>query len=904
VISELSARQAFVGRRDELDFLRDAFDRACEGRPQLITIEGDAGIGKSRLIDEFTSTHSGETIVARGCCSEQVRTPYLPFLTVLSTLDRRAAERAFDPHRDRRNLEDKVEFFAASAAIVQRAARKKPVIAIVEDLQWADSASLELLTYLLHGLGDARAIILVSLRSEDVAANAGLAAFRLQVARSRSTPVRLRGLSRNELRCLVIARLAHRAPNAGIVGQIERLSEGNPLFAEELSRIASDGRLNLAVDSPISVDAMLSERFAPLSQRDRFILVRAAIVGRSFDAAFVARIASVSHDTALAVLQRAVDAHLVIPDLDRPDGFRFRHALIRQALADRLVVGLAAPLHARIAQELERNDPDNLAALAYHWSAARVADKARDYNERAAQAAWRVYAYRDAIAFYGGALQWEYPAGPQRARSFEHLGELLYVEGCGDEPASWFERARCEWEALNEPVAAARALLRTADQHWVDARTLESVAASQSAVDRLVALGGNDGLFEARATLARFAITLGDAPRAHRELRQAEPLLAMSGCASAAGFFEVRAEANAANGRTAAALKDCATASRLARESHDSEAIVQIENNCALVAAELGDTAQAMRRHESALAEARRTSMQWRIAYSALNYAQTLTVAGELRRARQLAWEAVESGVTTATFRTKAAAVGIPIALALNDRRLLDACAREESLEIARRSGEPQRIAAVSAAFAELRSAQGAADEARGIVRDAIDAIATPHRCTSLILYVIAAGEERARAWAAEALEQNWARPAVLRACRLLLTAASEGDSARGRRCASMASVYFERFGWKRARARGLEFAGDTQAAHAAYVSMGNVRDAERLQSGFSPDGNPTGNALSPRQGQIAQLVAEGATNRTIAMALHISEHTVEHHLSNIFTRLGLRSRAALAARVGSIPQR
>ena len=153
MISELSGRQAFIGRRDELDFLRDAFDRVCEGRPQIITIEGDAGIGKSRLIDEFTSTHSGETIVARGCCSEQVRTPYLPFLTVLSTLDRRAAERAFDPHRDRGNLEDKVEFFAASAAIVQRAARKKPVIAIVEDLQWADSASLELLTYLLHGLG-------------------------------------------------------------------------------------------------------------------------------------------------------------------------------------------------------------------------------------------------------------------------------------------------------------------------------------------------------------------------------------------------------------------------------------------------------------------------------------------------------------------------------------------------------------------------------------------------------------------------------------------------------------------------------------------------------------------------------------------------------------------------------
>jgi DNA-binding CsgD family transcriptional regulator len=856
------------------------------------------------LIDEFIAVHSGESIVARGSCSEQFRTPYLPFLTVLSTLDRRAAERAFDPHRDRGNLEDKAEFFAASAAIVQRAARKKPVIAVVEDVQWADSASLELLAYLLHGLGDARALTLVSLRSEYVGGNAGLAAFRLHVARNRSTPIRLRGLSRNELRCLVTARLANHLPSAGIVGQIERLSEGNPLFAEELARIASDGRLNLASDSPISVDAMLSERFAPLSERDRFVLVRAAIVGREFDAPFVARIAGVSNDVTLDVLQRAVDGHLIVPDPDRPDGFRFRHALIRQALADRLVVGLAAPLHARIAQELERYDLENVAALAYHWSAARVADKARDYNERAADAAWRVYAYRDAIGFYANALQWDYPAGPQRARACERLGTLLYVEGCGDEPASWFERAREEWESLDEPVAAARALLRTADQRWVDARTSESIVAAQAAVDRLVAAGDADALFEAHATLARFAITLGDARRAYQELHAAQPLLATADVATGAGFFEVRAEANAASGRTRAALQDCATASRLARESRNSEAIVQIENNCALVAAELGDILQAIHRHESALSEARRTSMQWRIAYSALNYAQTLTVAGELQRARELAWEAVESGVTTATFRTKAAAVGIPLAMALNDRRLLEACAREETLDVARRSGEPQRIAAVSAAFAELRTAQGAVDEARAIVRDAIETIGTPHRCASLILHVSVAGDERARRWAAAALGQTWTRPAVLRACRLLLHAATADDVDRGKRSAAAAAVSFGRLGWMFVRARCLEMAGDAGAAHAAYAAMGDFRNAERLQSGLFAEEGATDEALSPRQAQIAELVAKGATNRTIAAELHISEHTVEHHLSNIFVRLGLRSRAALAARVGGLAQR
>jgi DNA-binding NarL/FixJ family response regulator len=83
---------------------------------------------------------------------------------------------------------------------------------------------------------------------------------------------------------------------------------------------------------------------------------------------------------------------------------------------------------------------------------------------------------------------------------------------------------------------------------------------------------------------------------------------------------------------------------------------------------------------------------------------------------------------------------------------------------------------------------------------------------------------------------------------------------------------------------------------------MGGVRDAERLRPAACEDARPSDTALSPRQTEIAALVAEGATNRAIAQRLNISEHTVEHHLSSIFVRLGLRSRAALAARIGSSP--
>ncbi|MEO7201988.1 MAG: helix-turn-helix transcriptional regulator, partial [Candidatus Tumulicola sp.] len=104
------------------------------------------------------------------------------------------------------------------------------------------------------------------------------------------------------------------------------------------------------------------------------------------------------------------------------------------------------------------------------------------------------------------------------------------------------------------------------------------------------------------------------------------------------------------------------------------------------------------------------------------------------------------------------------------------------------------------------------------------------------------------------------------------------------------------------ARARALEMAGNAGSAYAAYVAMGDVRDADRLAPVACDESKSRSDSLSPRQRQIAELVAEGVTNRVIAQRLNISEHTVEHHLSSIFARLGLRSRSALAARVGSLP--
>jgi DNA-binding CsgD family transcriptional regulator/tetratricopeptide (TPR) repeat protein/type II secretory pathway predicted ATPase ExeA len=864
----------YVGRREELALLHDEFTAACDGRARFVSIEGEAGIGKSRLVSEFLSSVESEASVLSGHCSEHVRSPYLPLLSVLPDLDT-SAKRA--------------TLFEAAARTLERSGRRRPVVAVIEDLQWADSASLEMLRYLLAHLQDARVLVLVTLRVDDAARNPALAAFRLAASRTRIEVCRLHGLRRNEIRRLiqqsVHANAMQLAPET--ISQIEQLSEGNPLFAEELTRIAIEsGSLSLATHVPLSAQAMLSERLTPLSIEDRETLTRAAILGQRFEVGFLAKIAARSLDDVLGTMQRATTAGLVIAEPGSLTGFAFRHALIRQALADQLILGLAAPLHVRIAQELESlpDAAERAAELAYHWSVARVSDKARFYCERAAEAAWNVYAYRDAMGFYSDALRWEYPPGPARAAVYERLGTLLYIDGCGEIPGEWFERARDEHASLGNVAESARALLMLADQYWVDGRTTESLEAASRA-EALVPPGYDHLAASAQLSLARFYVTLGDWTRAHEHLEAAAKLHEHFDTSMEANFHEVRGEAYAAAGDAARALADCGTASRLAQVSGVSELITQIENNFAMVAADLGEISLAIERHEISLAEARRTSMTWRVAYSALNYAGTLTTAGRLARARDLVWEALESGVTTATFQTKAATVGIPLALLLNDRSLLESCATDAALAFAFRSGEAQRIGSVTTAFAELRTAQGALGEARALLTRALDAMPRAHRNWSLFAYAARQSDDGLRKRAQHLLARSSGRSRMRRAHRLLFVA----PHLAARAFRALDCPLYEAF--------ALEAAGRAPDALDVYRDIGDVRDAERLRTA-----EPVAKApLSARQLDVARLVATGETNKSIAQRLHISVHTVEHHLTGIFARLGIRSRSQLAARIGDL---
>lgn len=900
MIAQSIGSEAFVGRRDLLAFLQTEFRLVRDGCARTVMLEGDLGSGKTRLVDELCERLGEHVTVAAARCEPALARPYLPFATMLTRLESRARGRVSALGRGAAPaIADESEFFEGVAGVLAREALRKPLIVVVEDVHWADSGTLALLAYLLRELRRVQIFVVVTYRLDDAVVERKLAAVRSAATRAGAATVRLSGLARNETRHLLqrsaAARGARVAPD--LFAQIEDLAEGNPLFAEELLAVALEhGRLRLDRDVPLTARAVAAERLAGFDERERDVLIRAAIVGRAFEAPFLASIAERPLAHIAAVLQRAVSCGLL--EADGADRYRFRHELVRRVLGDEMIFTLAAPLHVRVATALEGLGSAAPADLAQHWAAARMPERARRSFQAAADAAYRNHAYRDAVRYYSEALRWNYPRGAERAALYEQLGTVLYLDGCRDASLPSFARSRDELAALPDAIGAARALLLIADQQWVDARTTESVATAAEAADALAQLDRPELAAQAALAVARFDITLGRRDAAADELRRAEASSAAFTPHLRANFSEIRAEVHAAYGATSAALHECAVAARLARHTGDFELVTQTENNVALVACDLGELAYADRHHRRAIDAAQRSGTAWRVAYSALNYARTLTLAGSLAAARALVETALETGVDTPTFITKAASVGIPLALLLDDRALADACADARALDVAYGSGEIQRIGSVAAAFAELHASRGERATARAVVRRALDTLPYLHRCWALAVATARYGDAADVARMRDLLARSHGRPRVVRAHRLLLdTFAHPAGSDERTRRARLAERQFGALGWLPHRALALELAGDAPGARALYAGMGAAA-RHALRDAAPPAEDERLGVLSERQRQIAELVALGTTNRGIAGRLHISEHTVEHHVSNVFARLGLRSRAQLTALV------
>ncbi|TDD84649.1 helix-turn-helix transcriptional regulator [Actinomadura darangshiensis] len=434
----------FVARTAEMGRLSEAHARARGAGPVTVLIGGEAGIGKSRLVAEFAARLPSGTRVVRGDCLEVGAggLAYAPFIAAMRALVRElGAEHAAGllPGRGRHGLAHWLPVLGppdgVSDPIYGRArlfgdvltlleAPTGPLVLVLEDLQWADPSSRELLVFLVHNLSRPGVLVLGTYRSTDLDERHPLRPVLAGLARSpRVETLDPVPLSRADVGALVAGRLG-RDPEPDEVAEIHRHSEGNPLFAEALADAGTRG------GTPVRLRDLLLTGFRALPDDSREVLHAAAVASAWGGEAAHGLLAALSglDDTALeAALRPAVDRGL-LPTGER--GYAFRHALLRRAIYEDVLPGARARLHARSGAALHDDPglvPDGRAAAeeAAHWCRAGERERAFEALWRAALAARSVHAHPERLRILTRLLrQWDGIGEPERMLGTDRVDVL------------------------------------------------------------------------------------------------------------------------------------------------------------------------------------------------------------------------------------------------------------------------------------------------------------------------------------------------------------------------------------------------------------------------------------------------------------------------------------------------
>ena len=432
-----------VGRDTELARLLEALDEASTCL-RVALIEGEPGIGKTRLAEEVGAEASRRgTMVLWGRSFEGGAAPALwPWLPPLRALVAALPEPA-QPAPELAALLSpaavpgggatavQVARFAlveAVADLLARSAAARPVVLVLDDLQWADVESLELLTSMVGRLADARLLIVVTVRELEVGRNDTVVAA--LAALTRSTGARrlaLRGLASEATDALVAQTAGDLDPVAA--ASIHARAEGNPFFTTELARLLASGQGLPGADVPSGVRDVVRRRLSLLPEATVDLLRVAAVIGRDVDLGLLAVAAGRDLDDCLDDLEPAILHRLLVAAPDQPGVHRFAHALVREVVVDDISSLRRARMHLRVADALDDSD-DNAEILAEHlWQAVPIGVSARAATalERAARVAVRRLAYTTAQDLLDRAVQLRRTVGGDAEAQEAELRALAFL---------------------------------------------------------------------------------------------------------------------------------------------------------------------------------------------------------------------------------------------------------------------------------------------------------------------------------------------------------------------------------------------------------------------------------------------------------------------------------------------
>jgi DNA-binding CsgD family transcriptional regulator/tetratricopeptide (TPR) repeat protein len=391
---EVLATPVFVGRERELEELERALEAAQVGSGGTVLVAGEAGIGKTRLASELaTRARDAGFEVLLGQSIDLVGTelPYQPFLDALRPL---GAPRQVD-----RATGSQLLAFEETLALLTDRAADAPLLLVLEDLHWADTSTLDLVVFLAHNLDDRPILLLGTCRPDEPASAERMRRLADGVRRSGSALVlELTPLGGEELAELLAAHADHPLP-AALTTAIATRSEGNPFFAEELLAAASEE----SVELPPGLRDVLLQRVNRLDEPTQGVLRLAAAAGREVSYPMLRATVDLTDHDLRESLRAAVEATVLVAEPET-SSFRFRHALLAEAIYATILPGEREELHARLAEELARSGAAGAAELAPHWAAANRPAEALAASVEAACQAEAVFGLAEAHAHLERAL--------------------------------------------------------------------------------------------------------------------------------------------------------------------------------------------------------------------------------------------------------------------------------------------------------------------------------------------------------------------------------------------------------------------------------------------------------------------------------------------------------------------
>jgi DNA-binding CsgD family transcriptional regulator/tetratricopeptide (TPR) repeat protein len=625
---------AFIGRAVELRRLDAVLERAEQGRPQLVLLAGDAGVGKTRLLLALAGRARRRGMrVLMGASVElgDIGLPYLPVVDALRELAGDPQEAGLlagaavtapalgrllpgiEPAGPTGDGLDQLQVLDAVRAVLVGLAERSPVLLVLEDLHWADRSTRDLVAFLARTLRSGRVVVAVSYRSDELHRRHPLRPLLAEL-------VRLPWAERLELAPFTQAELAEHLEGiageplpAGQLDGIYARSEGNPFYAEQLlAASAGDARVVL----PATLAEVLLARVQGLSEAAQRVLRVAAVAGRRAPHRLLAEVAGLPVADLERGLREAVDAGVLATDA-ATGSYAFRHALLQEAVYGDLLPGEQVRLHAAYAGLLAADPGGAAAELAHHCLASHDLAGALAASVRAAGQAEAVLAPAEALRHLSSALAlWERVPEPAAVTGTDRVELTLRAAAAAGATGEHQRAASLAQDAARtadaeDPAQAARAYERFGTYLFYAGRVEEAVDAHARAVELVPARPPTR--LRARATAA-IAQTLVNAKRPAEARHWCDEALAAARGAGSAdeeadvlitlGMVEQYDDpASACTRFTAARVQAAATG--------NPEIELRALYDLAEVSSQLGDLAAACAAFDEAAELAERSGLGW-----------------------------------------------------------------------------------------------------------------------------------------------------------------------------------------------------------------------------------------------------------------------------------------------------